>query len=198
MTRFDQAIAMIDAANAADPNMISAGGTVRAAELVYGERMSAMLARLVPDACELLRLAVRAQHIRRWTVPRSTYPMDRAGYHRWRNDLKRRHAEWAGEILARCGYTQDEIGRVGSLIAKENLRGNAEAQTLEDVACLVFLEHYAAGFTAKHDGEKAAAILRKTWGKMSEQARPAALALPLPAGVRALLVQALDATEPRA
>ncbi len=110
-----------------------------------------MLDQFDPDAPELLRLAARAQHIRRWTVPRTDYPMDRAGYHRWRNDLKRKHAEWAGEILKSCGYSDAEIARAGALIRKENLRGDAEAQTLEDVACLVFLEHYAADFATKHE-----------------------------------------------
>src|SRR3990172_2304193 len=104
MNRFEQAVAMIDDANAADPNRIVVDGAERPAEVVYGVRMSAMLDRLLPDAPEVLRLAARAQHIRRWSVPRSDYPMDRTGYHCWRNDLKRKHAEWAGEILGRFRY----------------------------------------------------------------------------------------------
>lgn len=191
MNRFEQAIAMIDEANAADPNRILVDGAEHPAEVVYGERMSATLDRLLPDAPELLRLAARAQHIRRWSVPRSAYPMDRAGYHRWRNDLKRKHAEWTAEILGRCGYDAAEIARAGALIRKENLRGDTEAQTLEDVACVVFLQHYALDFAAKHEDEKLIEILRKTWGKMSECGRAAALDAPLAAPIRVLLDRAL-------
>ena len=191
MTRFDNAIAAIDAANALDPNtVLDAAGMVRPAELVYGEYMSAMLARFHPEASEVLKLAVRAQHLRRWEVPRASYPLDRAGYHRWRNDLKRKHAEWAGEILRQCGYSDVEIARAGALIRKENLKQDTEAQTLEDTACLVFLSHYAEGFSAKHDEAKMLGILVKTWAKMSEQAQRAALTLDLKPAVSALIARA--------
>lgn len=193
MTRFDAAIAEFDAANAEDPNRIATDAGERPAELVYAERMSQTLARLHPHASEPLRLAARAQHIRRWTVPRATYPKDRAGYLHWRNDLKRRHADIANGILAACGYPADDIGRVEALIRKENLKSDGEAQALEDVACLVFLEHYAAAFLAKHDAGKVHGILRKTWGKMSAGARSAALDLALAPPVRVALEAALAA-----
>lgn len=191
MTRFNQVIAAIDAANAGDPNLVGASGHARPAELVYSEHMSAMLARLYPDASEMLMLAVRAQHLRRWQVPRASYPMDRAGYHRWRNDLKRKHAGWAGEILKSCGYGETEIARVAALIRKENLKQDAEAQALEDTACLVFLSHYAADFAAKHDEAKMCGILAKTWAKMSEHAQHTALGLVLQPAIKALLQRAL-------
>ena len=191
MTRYDQALAAIDAANARDPNLVGADGHGRPAELVYGEYMTAMLARLYPDASEVLRLAVRAQHLRRWEVPRASYPMDRAGYHRWRNDLKRKHAGWAGEILRGVGYDEVEVARVAALIRKEDLKKDSEAQALEDTACLVFLEHYAAVFAAKHDEAKMLGILRKTWVKMSAHAQQAAFALTLPDPVKALIDSAL-------
>lgn len=191
MSRLDDAIARIDAANAEDPTLVSVDGGSRPAELVYGERMTAALARLRPDASEVLTLAARAQHIRRWTVPRTSYPNDRAGYLRWRKVLQRKHAEWAGEILAACGYAEAEIARVGSLIRKENLRGDADAQAIEDAASIVFLEHYALEFAGKHEQEKVVDILAKTLAKMSAAGREAALAVDLPAPVRALLMQAL-------
>ena len=196
MSRYHDAIARIDAANAEDPNRVGIGGTQRPAELVYAERMSQALAGLYPDAAEELRLAVRAQHIRRWTVPRDGYPAGRAGYHRWRNDLKRRHAEWTAEIMANTGYGADEIARVGALIRKENLKGDPEAQALEDVACLVFLEHYAEAFSAKHERAKLVEILRKTWGKMSDRGRDAAVRLPLSPPLRTLLAEALPPVAP--
>jgi sirohydrochlorin ferrochelatase len=191
MTPFETAISRIDAANSEDPNTVLVDGAVRPAELVYSERMSATLARLVPEASEALRLAARAQHLRRWTISRDSYPMDRAGYHRWRGALKRRHAEWASAILGESGFDAETVQRVASLIRKENLKTDVESQTLEDVACLVFLQFYAADFAPKHEREKMIGIIQKTWKKMSEEGQAAALALPLDPGVRAIVEEAL-------
>lgn len=184
MHRFDQAIAGIDAANSADPNRAQSGGETLPAELLYGRRMSEMLERVYPGAAETVRIAARAQHIRRWEVPRSSYPMDRPGYLRWRKDLARKHAEWTGEILKTCGYDDAKISRIGALVRKENFRRDDEAQAIEDVASLVFLAHYAAEFAAKHEPEKVVAILVKTLGKMSEHGKAAAMTLDLNGGVR--------------
>jgi hypothetical protein len=194
MSRLHTSYSKIDAANGEDPNKIVVDGRERPAEQVYGERMTATLARLYPESSELLKVAVRAQHLRRWTVPRTTYPMDRVGYLRWRTDLKAKHAEWAGIILAECGYTADEIVRVASLIRKERLKLDAEAQALEDVASIVFLEFYAADFAKKHDDEKVVSILKKTLAKMSEQGRRAAQELPFPPPIAELISASLDAT----
>lgn len=191
MPRFDDAISRIDAANSADPNRVMIGGEEIPAELVYGQRMTATLDRVYPGASEVLRLAARAQHIRRWEVPRSTYPMDRPGYLRWRKELGRKHAEWAGEILSACGYCADEIARVGSLLRKENLRKDAETQALEDAAALVFLAHYAADFAVKHEPDKVVTILAKTLAKMSEHGKAAAAGLDLPPPVRDALEAAV-------
>lgn len=196
MTRFETAVAMIDAANAEDPNRVHIVGGERPAEVVYSERMTRMLHAFAPGASEELQLAVRAQHLRRWLVPRSGYPMDRAGYHRWRNELKRKHAAWTAEILASCGYDAAPIARVAALIRKENLKGDAEGQTLEDVACLVFLAHYAEAFAGKHSQEpgKLVSIVRKTWNKMSEQGHAAAPGMISSDVVRRLVDAALDDT----
>lgn len=191
MTPLQHVISRIDSANAEDPNLVLDGGVRRPAELLYSERMSAMLARFVPDASDALQMAVRAQHLRRWTIPRSLYPMDRAGYHRWRGELKRRHAEWAASILKDCGVPDEVSSRVSSLIRKENLKTDPEAQSLEDVACLVFLQHYAVDFSSRNDEQKMIGILQKTWRKMSERGRQAALELPLDPTVRALVDLAL-------
>lgn len=191
MTRLTTAIAGIDAANGKDPNTIEIDGAHVPAELVYGERMSAMLARVYPDASELLQLAVRAQHIRRWEIPRDSYPMDRPGYLRWRKELGRKHAEWAGEILETAGYDAEDIARVGALLRKENLRRDAETQALEDIAALVFLAHYADDFAAKHPAEKVVTILAKTLAKMSPHGQDAAGSLALSPGVQAALEAAI-------
>ncbi|GBF27685.1 hypothetical protein MnTg02_02744 [bacterium MnTg02] len=190
-SRFAEAIAAIDQANSEDPNMIDRDGEARPAELVYAERMTAMLDRIYPDASEALQLAVRAQHLKRWMVPRSTYPDGRKGYLRWRNDLKLRHAELAGEILDRSGYDAEMLARVQSLIRKERLKQDPDSQALEDTACLVFLTHYFATFATKYDDAKLVNILRKTWAKMSAKGQEYALQLQLPDKHRQLIEQAL-------
>jgi uncharacterized protein DUF4202 len=194
--RFSEVLAAIDAANARDPNSIEVDGQSLAAELVYGQRMSETLARLAPDASEALRIAARGQHIERWTSPRRGYPEGRVGYLRWRKDLQAFHATRVGEIMAAAGCTPDAIDRVGALIRKERLKADAEAQTLEDVACIVFLAHYVDDFLHKTDPDKLAGILAKTWHKMSPQGRAAAGKLVLPAPVPALLEQGLARSRP--
>jgi len=189
--RLSIALAAIDAENAADPSRVTVEGAEQPAEVVYGRRMTAMLERIHPEASEALRIAVRAQHIRRWEVPRSSYPMDRPGYLRWRKDLGRKHADWTGAVLARCGYDETEIARVASLIRKENLRRDPETQALEDTAALVFLAHYAEAFAAKHEPEKVVSILAKTLAKMSEPGRTAAAGLDLSPAVRGALQAAV-------
>jgi hypothetical protein len=186
--RFASAIAMIDAAHAEDPQRDAAG---RPRELVYAERMSAWLARLAPGASEALRLAVRCQHLRRWLIPRAGYPAGAAGYRRWRADEAASHAKLAAEILAVAGYDAATVARVQALVRKEGLKRDAEAQALEDAACLVFLEDELAAFAAKHDEAKLVPILRKTWAKMSPAGREAALGLALPGPLRALVAKAL-------
>jgi hypothetical protein len=187
--RFHDAIAGFDAANAQDPNVISD----EPAELVYARRMTDWLNKLYPDADEILRLAARSQHIRRWMVPRSKYPITRAGYHQWRTFLYSFHADAATEILRAVGYDEQTISRVRSLLKKEKLKADPEVQKLEDVICLVFLESYFADFAAKHDEEKVIGILRRTWKKMSEHGHAAALRLEMPPEARRLVEKALSA-----
>ena len=185
------AIAGIDAANVRDPNTVEADGQREPAELVYGRRMSEALSRIAPDASTHLRLAARGQHIERWTSPRKSYPEGRAGYLQWRQDLKTFHATRVGEIMQAAGYGADDIARVGALVRKERLKRDGEAQTLEDVACIVFLEFYAEAFMQKTDDDKLAGILAKTWGKMSSLGHAHAQRLALPARLLALLERGL-------
>lgn len=171
-TRFSDVIARFDTANAADPNQ---------KELVYAERMTAWQEKLYPDASEPLRLAVRSQHIERWAIPRDRYPEGRQGYKQWRTDLAKHHAHRAGALMAEAGYDEAEIARVQALLRKEKLKVDPEAQALEDVACLVFLENYFADFAKRYvgDEEKIVEIVRRTWIKMSDRGHEAALGLPL-------------------
>ena len=188
--RFHEAIARFDRANAEDPHVETADGGSHPKELLYAQRMSEALERFAPDASEVVRLAVRCQHIRRWTVPRDSYPEGRDGYRRWRTDLGRFHAETASDILRQVGYDDATVGRVQALLRKERLKADPEVQLLEDVVCLVFLRHYLAPFAAQHADEKVVGILQKTWRKMSERGRAAARDLDLAPEVRALATRA--------
>ena len=171
--RLAAVLAAIDAANAADPHREPDG---RAVELVYGERMSAELARLVPDASEDLRIAARGQHVERWKLPREAYPEGRAGYLAWRAEQARRHAERVDGMMAEAGYPADERARVAALLRKEGIKRNPEMQALEDVICFVFLRWYFADFAAKHPEDEIVRIVAKTARKMSPEARAQALA----------------------
>jgi hypothetical protein len=181
--RFQAAVERIDAANAQDPH---------GKELLYSQRMSRWLDRIEPGASEALRLAARAQHIKRWEIPRSTYPMDRVGYLTWRTALYKFHAAEVSKILRAAGYDDATVDRAASLVRKERIKTDPEAQTLEDVICLVFLENYFADFAAEHDDEKVVGILRKTWKKMSERGRGEALKLQMPPEARRLVERAIS------
>ena len=189
--RFSEAVSRFDRANAEDPNVELVAGVSAPKELVYARRMSAWLAKLVPDASEPLRLAARCQHIRRWTIPRSQYQTGRDGYRAWRTCLVNFHAETAGEILRDVGYGDSTIRRVQAIVRKERLKADPAVQALEDVICLVFLAHYLADFVSKHDDDMLLGVLAKTWRKMSDEGRGAALALDLPAVQRALVERAV-------
>ena len=190
--RFRAAIAAMDALNAQDPSGEAAEGGADPPALRYGRRMSGWLLRLAPDASEALRLAARAQHIGRWKIARGSYPSGREGYLKWRADLARFHADTAAAILAEAGYESDLIERVGAILQKKRLKRDAEVQTLEDVACLVFLEHEFAEFSRKHEDEKVVDIVAKTLAKMSDRGRAeAAILTPaLPADRRVLVERA--------
>ena len=189
--RFREAVARFDRANAEDPSVETTDDVSFPKELLYARRMSDALERFAPDASEVVRLAVRSQHIRRWTVPRDSYPEGRDGYRRWRTDLGDFHAATAGGILREVGYDDATVGRVQALLRKERLKADPEVQLLEDVVCLVFLRHYLSPFAAQHEDEKVVGILRKTWRKMSERGRAAALDLDLAPELRALVTRAV-------
>ncbi|MBC6612851.1 DUF4202 domain-containing protein [Hymenobacter sp. BT507] len=189
--RFDEAIRLFDAANAEDPNQEIVDGQPYPKELVYGQRMSACLHAVAPNASEAVQLAARCQHIRRWTIPRQDFPMDRAGYHHWRNTLKKFHAQVAGDILTQVDYDADTIQRVQALLQKQQLHLDPEVQLLEDVICLVFLQYYFLDFAARHPEEKVIDIVQKTWRKMTTEGHRLALQLPLSPEAQALIGKAL-------
>ena len=181
----------IDAINANDPVATAVGGAPVPRAVLYGQRMSAVLATFQPDASEALQIAARAQHIERWIVPRQSYPEGRIAYLKWRKDLQRHHAARTGSLMRDLGYGADEIARVSALLRKERLKFDADAQALEDVICLVFLQYEAADFIALHGDGKVRDILAKTAAKMSPRGLEAASKLQLDERLAKLLGEAL-------
>jgi len=190
---FEKAIEAFDRYNEKDPNTETVNGKEHPKELLYAQRMSRKLIEFAPHASEALRLAIRCQHIGRWEIPRDTYDKDRVGYLNWRNKLKEHHASIAEKILSQTGYPNEIIDRVKFLVQKKQLRHDEETQTLEDVVCLVFLENYFNDFSSQHDKEKVLSIVQKTWNKMSDKARKAALNLKLDDQSKKLITKALNA-----
>jgi hypothetical protein len=189
--RFEQAVALIDAENAKDPNSDSLDGKPVPRELLYAQRLTNWILRLNPNASEALRLAARSQHICRWKIPRAQYPATRPGYHAWKNDLKKFHAEVTSSLLRSVGYDENMIARVHALNLKQGFPADAECRTLEDALCLMFLEFQFRELAQKSTPEKMINALRKSWGKMTAQAREAALTLPFSESERVLLQAAL-------
>ena len=170
-TRLAACLAAVDAANARDPDT-SAGAP---AALLYGQRMSAELARLFPEASEPMQIAARGQHIERWVLKRRDYPQGRAGYLAWRTDLAKHHAARVGEIMAGAGYGPQEVAAAQKMLRKEGIKRDPDVQALEDVICFTFLKWYFAPFAATQEAEKLDRIVARTAAKMSPEARARAL-----------------------
>lgn len=182
--RFQTAIAAFDRANAEDPHTVvtNDGNMPEPRELVQAQRLSAWVAELDPNASEPLRLAARCQHIRRWQIPRGAYPSGRVGYLQWRTQLARFHADTAAQVLEECGYERELVDAVRRINLKQNLRSSADSQTMEDALCLTFVQFELEEFIAKYPPDKVVEVVKKTWHKMSLQARERALLLPLSVG----------------
>ena len=180
-TRLESAWTRFDEANNEDPRRVSFDDGEVGEEWLYGRRMSACLSSYEAEPSESLQLAVRSQHLCRWRLPRSSHATGRAGYLQWRRACAEMHADLAESILNELGYDVGVVERVRELLLKRNLPTDPEAQVLEDVACLVFLEYYAEEFFKSVEVSKTERILLRTWRKMSPRARERALRLELPA-----------------
>lgn len=177
--KLKKAISLIDEKNSEDPNVDYFEGKAYPKEVLYSMRMTEKLLDFDKDASEELQVAVRAQHICRWNIARNEFPMDRVGYLKWREKLKRMHAKITSNILKEVVYNSEFINRVSFLIQKKMIKKDEESQTIEDVICLVFLQFYFEAFADKHSEDKVIDILQKTWSKMSEKGQNEALKLPL-------------------
>ncbi len=195
---FEKAISLYDSANSKDPNLEKDyDGQDVSKELLYSKRMLDMINRFKPDADDVAKLSVAAQHIERWKSPRSDYPMNRKGYHLWRTKLYKFHADTAAELLQQAGYDEDVIERVKLAIGKKKLKDNPDTQILEDIAALTFIEHYMMAMYTNfpdYDEEKWIDIIIRTWKKMSPDAHEFALSgnLKLPESLVPVIQKAIE------
>jgi len=193
----EKAIGLIDAANSEDPNKVKdEKGQEWPKELLYSHRMTDMLNRFKPDADEVQQIAIRGQHVKRWTSRRDAYPMDRIGYLKWRTDLYKYHANTTADCMAQAGFEEEDLERVKKMVGKKGIKSNLDTQLLEDVVDLVFIEHYMLEFAEKHPEyteEKWIDIVQKTWRKMSETGQQFALSgkITLPEPLVPLIQKAL-------
>ena len=192
MSRLENTLKAIDAMHAEDHEKELVNGETRPAELVYAERMTKWLNTLAENPTEELQIAVRSQHLCRWEIPRSDYPMDKPSYLKWRTDLGKLHADKAAEAMTANGYDEESIEQTKKIIRKQNLKNSSEAQLMEDCACLVFIETGFLEFAAKYPEEKIIDIVQKTWNKMSDKAHDAALKLSLPEKALTIIQKALS------
>ena len=190
--RLAAALRRFDQENSQDPNFHVVDGARLPRELVYARWLGQWVLKLEPGASEVLRLAAHGAHLRRWEIPRSAYPATRAGYLRWRQELKEFHAQKAADILRNLGYADTVIARVEGLISKRAFPNDPESRVLEDALCLLFLEHQFAELAAKSADDKMINAVQKTWKKMSTKAQEIARGLPYGARERDLLTRALS------
>ena len=192
MSKLSKAFQLFDEYNKKDPHTLVWEGTEFPAEYFYALQLHKWVTKLSANASEALLLASRCQHIGRWKVPRGEYPSGKAGYLRWRADLAKFHSSEAAKLLTEAGYGALEIEEVQRILLKQNLKSDKDVQTMEDALCLVFLEFQLDDFIKKHDDEKVIRILQKSWKKMSEQGRNAALTITYTSNAKTLLDRALN------
>lgn len=196
LSLYDRTVAAIDAANAADPRTDKDAAQAVPRELLYGRRMAEMIGRYAPEADDIMKIAVRGQHVERWKTPRDSYPMTREGYLQWRTGLYKFHAETVGRLMQEAGWDEASVARAKQAVGKRGLKVNPDTQLLEDVTDLVFIEHYMLEFASQkpdYSEEKWLDIVRKTWKKMSPRAHEFALSgkLRLPEPLVPLITKAV-------
>ncbi len=194
-SRLTTVLTAIDKINSEDPNQTIVDGNSQPNELLYGQYMTTCLTQYFPESNELLQIAVRAQHIQRWQLKRTEFETGKAGYYQWRIAQGKLHAQLTKSLMLENGFDENEAETTACLLRKEKLKTNTDTQTLEDVACLVFLQYYfdafAAKYTEKDNEAKIIRIVKMTWGKMSERGHEIALSLTLPDHLAKLVGKAL-------
>lgn len=86
---------------------------------------------------EGLSLASYCQHIRRWEIPRSSYPEGLAGYKSWRFQLNKFHTAESFTILRQCGYSEvndtETLTKIENLLQKKTLKGGNDKSSDEEM-----------------------------------------------------------------
>jgi hypothetical protein len=165
-----EAFAVIDAANAADPNVIEWQGEQWPRAQLQGVLATEWLERLDPQAGNEVFMAARAHHVRRWAIARTSYPEGRSGYLRWRRDLKEVHADVVAALLPGAGVAPASVARVQALVRKTGLGHDPETQLVEDAICLTFIETQFEELAARLDHDRLVTAVKKTIVKMSDRA----------------------------
>ena len=177
MNRIEYAYQLFDNYNKQDPRLVHWDQQDYPEEYFFALQLHRWVLKLSDSPGEWLLLASRCQHIGRWKIPRESYPAGKAGYLRWRTELAKFHASECAKLLQHAGYNETEIKQVQHILLKEDLKADESVQTMENALCLVFLEFQLEDFIRKHDEAKVIRIIQKSWNKMNETGRKAALSL---------------------
>jgi len=163
----DSLYSAIDAINADDPNSLAWNGESVPRSLLQGQRATVWLPKVADAPSTAVSVAARAHHLARWQIARSSYPEGRAGYLRWRKASKAASAELLVTTLVPLGVATDVVSKTVDLIQRVGLGSDPDAQAVEDVACLVFLETDYVALLERLGKDKSADAVRKTLKKMS-------------------------------
>jgi hypothetical protein len=175
LNSLENVLAQLTAAHQKDPNQETWENEVFPAEWLYIRRITDRLKTFSPEASSELIVAANCQHLCRWEIERTRFPEGRIGYYQWRNYLSDYQFQKAREIILGAGFDAEFADRVKMIVKKENIFTNPEAQTLEDVVCLVFMEFYLDDFIRTKSELNMATVILKTWNKMSEKGHQEAL-----------------------
>ena len=177
--KYNDALKLIDKAHNEDPAYVTIDGNKVSDEFLYSERMLNQLLAYYPDSNPFIKLSAKCHHLKRWEVDRKLYPMDKQGYFNWRRVVAKHQLNIAKEILTKAEFSEEEIDKVISCLKKENIKRIPEAQIIEDVACMVFIQFYLEEFAKPHQDDKVIDILYKTMLKMSDPGIETCKKLPL-------------------
>jgi hypothetical protein len=163
------AIRLIDTIHNQDLISETIDGVEIKAELLYSNRMLAVLEKVAPDASFELKLAAKCQHISRWSIPRATFPVGKKGYYDWRAAIMAHQLNVSTSVLKQAEINDQSIEIIVDVLKNKADKTNQNASIIEDTACLTFIKWYLVPFTGQFDAAKAKIILQKTAGKMSER-----------------------------
>lgn len=168
-TQYTIAVELINSVHNQDPNSEIIDGVDIKAELLYSNRMLAILEKVVPYASFELKLAAQCQHISRWSIPRATFSMDNKGYYQWRAAIMEHQLSVTSSVLKQAEINEQSIEIIVDALKSKADKSNINASIIEDTACLTFIKWYLVPFAGQFDPEKAKIILQKTAAKMSER-----------------------------